>query len=193
MTYARTGGRRRCAWEVQRKMEDNMGFRDLIPWSRNQELASPREGLDPFVTLHREMNRLFDDVFSGFGGFGRAGNSLMGSPLMEGRFGWPKIELSETDKALIVSAELPGLTEKDVQVEIAHGVLRLRGEKKAERADNGKYFSERFYGSFERQIPLDGVLEEKAEAVFRDGVLTITLPKSEEARSDVKRIAINKR
>jgi HSP20 family protein len=165
-----------------------MGFRDLVPWSRNQELVPTRESLDPFIALHRQMNRLFDDVFSGFGTLGRTD-----SPLMEGRFGWPKIELSETDKALTVSAELPGLTEKDVQVEIAHGVLRLRGEKKAERTDNGKYFSERFYGAFERQIPLDGVLEDKAEASFRDGVLTITLPKSDEARSDVKRIAINKR
>ena len=164
-----------------------MGFRDLVPWSRNQELVPARESLDPFIAFHRQMNRLFDDVFSGFGTLGRTG-----SPLMEGRFGWPKIELSETDKALTVSAELPGLTEKDVQVEIAHGVLRLRGEKKAERTDNGKYFSERFYGSFERQIPLDGVLEEKADASFRDGVLTITLPKSEEGRADVKRIPISK-
>lgn len=164
-----------------------MGFRDLIPWSRNQELVPGRESFDPFITFHREMNRLFDDVFSGFGAPGRTG-----SPLMEGRFGWPKIELSETDKALTVSAELPGLTDKDVQVEIAHGVLRLRGEKKAERTDNGRYLSERFYGSFERQIPLDGVLEEKAEASFRDGVLTITLPKSEEGRADVKRIPISK-
>jgi HSP20 family protein len=164
-----------------------MGFRDLIPWSRNQELAPMRESFDPFVTFHREMNRLFDDVFRGFGSPGQTG-----SPLMEGRFGWPKIELSETDKALTVSAELPGLTEKDVRVEIAHGVLTLRGEKKAERTDAGKYFSERFYGSFERQIPFDGVLEEKADASFRDGVLTITLPKSDEARSDVRRIPINK-
>lgn len=164
-----------------------MGFRDLIPWSRNQELAPTREGFDPFITFHREMNRLFDDVFRGFGSLGPAGR-----PLMEGRFGWPKIELGETDKALTVSAELPGLTEKDVQVEIANGILTLRGEKKAERTDAGKYFSERFYGSFERQIPLDGVLEDRAEASFRNGVLTITLPKSDEARSDVKRIAINK-
>jgi HSP20 family protein len=111
---------------------------------------------------------------------------------MEGRFGWPSIELNETDKALTVSAELPGLSEKDVQVEIANGVLTLRGEKKAERTDNGKCFSERYYGAFERQIPLDGVLEDKAEAKFQDGVLTITLPKSEQARSAVKRIAINK-
>jgi HSP20 family protein len=164
-----------------------MPIRDLIPWSRNQELAPARESFDPFFTLHREMNRLFDDIWRGFGTSAR-----FGSPLMEGRFGWPRIELNETDKELTVSAELPGLTEKDVQVEIANGVLTLRGEKKSERSDNGgKYFTERYYGSFERQIPLDGVVEDKAEAKFHDGVLTITLPKSEQARSAVKRIPIN--
>src|SRR5213080_3080326 len=155
-----------------------MAIRDLIPWSRNQELVPTRDSFDPFFTLHREMNRLFDDVFRGFGA--------------PARFGWPSIELNETDKVLTISAELPGLSEKDVQVEIANGVLTLRGEKKSERTDNGgRYFSERYYGSFERQIPLDGVEEDKAEAKFHDGVLTITLPKSEQARSAVKRIPIS--
>jgi HSP20 family protein len=170
--------------------EDNMAIRDLIPWSRNQGLTPTRESFDPFFTLHREMNRLFDDVFRGFGPPAR-----FGSPLMEGRFSWPSIEVDETDKAVTVSAELPGLSEKDIQVEIANGVLTLRGEKKAERTDNGnkgKHFSERYYGSFERQIPLDGIMEDKAEAKFHDGVLTITLPKSEQARSAIKRIEINK-
>src|SRR5437868_2420486 len=111
-----------------------MAIRDLIPWSKNQELAPARDSFDPFLTLHREMNRLFDDVFRGFGPTGL-------TPLMEGRFGWPKVELSETDKALIVSAELPGMTEKDVNVEIASGVLRIRGEKKAEHNGEGKYFT----------------------------------------------------
>ncbi len=83
------------------------------------------------------------------------------------------------------------MSEKEVQVEIANGVLSIRGEKKAERSDEGKFFSERYYGSFMRQIPLDGVQEDKAEAKFRDGVLTITLPKSEQASQNVKRIAIN--
>ncbi|MCA6108782.1 Hsp20/alpha crystallin family protein [Bradyrhizobium cenepequi] len=164
-----------------------MAFRDLIPWSRNQELAPTRDPFDPFFTLHREMNRLFDDAFRGFGSFGR-----VGSPLMEGRFSWPKIELSETDNTLTVSAELPGLTEKDVQVEIANGVLTLKGEKRAERTDEERYFSERYYGAFERQIPLEGIAEDKAEASFRDGVLKITLPKTEQVRENVKRIPINK-
>ncbi|RXG89276.1 Hsp20/alpha crystallin family protein [Bradyrhizobium zhanjiangense] len=161
-----------------------MAIRDLIPRSRNQELAPTRGNYDPFMALHREMNRLFDDVFRGFGGTGLA-------PLMEGQFGWPKIELSETDKALTISAELPGMTEKDVQIEIAGGVLTIRGEKKAERSDEGRYFTERTYGAFERRIPLEDVEEDKAEASFKNGVLTVSLPQSENPRAGVKRIAIN--
>jgi HSP20 family protein len=161
-----------------------MALRDLIPWSKNQELAPARDSFDPFVALHREMNRLFDDVWRGFGG-----SSL--PRLMEGRFGWPKIELSDTDNALTVSAELPGMTEKDVEVEIANGVLTIRGEKKAEHNGEGKYFTERYYGAFERQIPLDDVQEDNVEASFKNGVLTISLPKSGKPREGVKRIAIN--
>ena len=159
-----------------------MAVRDLIPW-RNQDLATTRGNYDPFTALHREMNRLFDEAFRGFGG-----SDL--SPLMESRFSWPKIELNETDKALTVSAELPGMTEKDVNVEIKNGVLTIRGEKKNERKDEGKYFTERYYGAFERQIPLEDVEEDKAEASFKNGVLRISLPKSENPKTVVKRIAI---
>jgi len=162
-----------------------MAIRDLIARSKNQQLTPARDVFDPFFTLHREMNRLFEDVFRGFGSMGG-----FGSPLMEGQFGWPKIELNETDKAVTVSAELPGLSEKDVQVEFANGVLSIRGEKKAERSEEGKFFSERYYGSFARQIAIDGVQEDKAEASFRNGVLTVTLPKTEQASQNVKRIAI---
>jgi HSP20 family protein len=162
-----------------------MGFRDLIPWSKNHDIVQRREEQNPFLTLHREMNRLFDDVFNGFGLTSRA------PTLMSGRFSWPHIELSETDKALKVTAELPGMEEKDVQVELANGALVIRGEKKAQSEGDGKLFSECYYGSFVRQIPLDGVQEDKAEASFKNGVLTVTLPKSEDARQNVHRIAIN--
>ncbi len=161
-----------------------MAVRDLIPWSRSQELAPTRDNYDPFMTLHREMNRLFDDVFRGFGTAGL-------SPLMEGRLGWPKLEVGETDKTLTISAELPGITEKDVQIEITNGVLTIRGEKKDERAAEGTHFTERYYGAFERQIPLDDIEEDKAEASFKNGVLTISLPKTENPRTRVKRIAIS--
>jgi HSP20 family protein len=162
-----------------------MAIRDLIPWNKNQQLTSSGEAYDPFLTLHREVNRLFDDVFRGFGSFGR-----LATPMMEGHFGWPRIELNESDKAVTVSAELPGMTENDVQVEIANGVLSIRGEKKSE-TDNGGRHSERYYGSFERRIALDGVQEDKAEASFRNGVLTVSLPKTEQANQNVRRIAIN--
>lgn len=161
-----------------------MAIRDLIPWNKNQ-LSTTSDVYDPFVTFHREMNRLFDDVFRGFGNFGS-----LGRPMMEGQFSWPRIELNETDNAVTVSAELPGLSEKDVQVEIANGILSIRGEKKAEHDQGGKY-SERYYGAFERRIPLDGVQEDKAEANFRNGVLTVSLPKTEQASQNVKRITIN--
>jgi HSP20 family protein len=161
-----------------------MAIHDLVPGLRNQELAPSRGTYDPFMTLHREMNRLFDDVFRGFGA-----PSL--SPLIEGRFGWPKLEVSDTGKTLIISAELPGMTEKDVQIEIANGVLTIRGEKNDERGGEGKRFTERYYGAFERQIPLEDVEEDKAEALFKNGVLTISLPKSENPRAGVKRVAIN--
>jgi HSP20 family protein len=164
-----------------------MGFRDLIPWSKSQELMQRREEQNPFLALHREMNRLFDDMFNGFGLTSR------GPSLMEGRFSWPRVELAESDRELKVTAELPGMDEKDVQVELARGVLVIRGEKKVESDGDGKLFSERYYGSFERQIPLDGIDQDKADASFRNGVLTVTLPKSEEARQSVKRIAINGR
>jgi HSP20 family protein len=162
-----------------------MGVRDLIPWTKGQQLSTGQAASDPFLTLHREMNRLFDDAFRGFGTLGR-----LGSPLMEGQFGWPRLELSETDKAVTVTVELPGLTEKDVQVEIANGVLSIRGEK-AERSDESKFVSERYYGSFQRQIPLEGVEEDKAQADFKNGVLTVTIPKLEQSHRNVKRIAIN--
>ena len=110
---------------------------------------------------------------------------------MEGRVGWPNIELSDTDQALTISAELPGMTEKDVQVEIANGVLTIRGEKKAEREGEGKYFTERTYGAFERRVALEDVEVDKAEASFKNGVLTVSLPKSDKPREGVKRIAIN--
>jgi HSP20 family protein len=159
-----------------------MAMRDLMPWTRGRGVSTRH----PFLTLHREMNRLFDDVFRG----------LDVGPLASDRFldqttGWPSIEVSETDKDVKVTAELPGLEEKEVQVELANGVLSISGEKKTETKDTDRRFSERFYGRFERSIPIEEVDEDKISASFKNGVLTVTMPKSPQAQSKVKRIAIN--
>lgn len=165
-----------------------MSARDLIPWSNRGRELSVRRGdeTNPIMALHREVNRLLDDAFRGFdlAPFG-------GDRFLDGAMGWPNIEVSETDKEVKVTAELPGLEEKDVEVELANGMLAIRGEKKTETEDKDRLFSERYYGRFERRIPVDDVEQDKVNASFKNGVLTVTLPRSPEAQQKVKKIAIN--
>jgi HSP20 family protein len=164
-----------------------MTMKDLIPWSRGRDVAIQRStDVNPFFTLHREINRMFDDVFRGF-------DLMPFAPMRTlDRFGWPQIDVDETDKEVRITAELPGLDEKDINLEIANGVLSISGEKKSEMEDKDHRFSERYYGRFERRIPLDGLEEDKASAAFKNGVLTVTLPKSAEAKASVRRIPINR-
>jgi len=175
-------------------MEDMaMAVRDLIPWSRGRSsvpnTVRQSEEFSPFLTLHREMNRLFDDVFDRFDS---GMPSLLGRGPGWSRGSWPTMEVNATDAEVRVSAELPGMDEKDVEVLVNEGVLTVRGEKKSETEDQGRRFSEHYYGRFERSIALPFEVEEdRAEASFKNGVLTITLPKSARARESAKRIAIN--
>lgn len=164
-----------------------MAISDLIPWNnRSREMTTQRgNDVHPVLALHREMNRIFDDVFRGFDrpSFGdfRASESLS----------WPKIDIDETETDIRVTAELPGLEEKDVSLEIANGMLLISGEKKSETEDKVRRFSERYYGRFERRIPLEGVEDDNASASFNNGVLTVTVPKSRESKEKVRRISIN--
>ncbi|MGK9165214.1 Hsp20/alpha crystallin family protein [Inquilinus limosus] len=157
-------------------------MRDLIPWGRGGRSAMPyREDESPLLSLHREMNRLFDEAFRGFD-----------APSLFGRTAWPNLEVTENDKAVTVCAEIPGLTEKDVEVTLAEGILSIRGEKKSEVEDKERHFSERSYGRFERQIAIGReVDEDKVEATFRNGVLTVTLPKTAPAQSKMRRITVS--
>jgi HSP20 family protein len=123
----------------------------------------------------------------------QAGMTYVGSDRFFDRVGgdWPSVEVSETDKEIKVTAELPGLDEKDVKVELANRVLAIAGEKKTETEDKDRLFSERYYGRFVRRVPVENVDEDKISAAFKNGVLTVTLPKVAQAQSKVKRIAIN--
>jgi HSP20 family protein len=163
-----------------------MAIKDLIPWNRGRDLTVRRtDEINPFLTLHREMNRLFDDVFRGFD----VSSSSFG-PVEHG-MGWPNIEVTEVGNEVKVTAELPGLDENDVDIRLSDGILVISGEKRTESEDKDRLFSERYYGRFERRIPLDDIDEEKVSAAFKNGVLTVTLPRSSEAKSKVRRIAIN--
>lgn len=166
-----------------------MHMRDLIPWARGsgQPVDIFREDRsNPFLTLHREMNRLFDEAFRGFEMptfLGTRPGLAMGT--------WPRLEATETDKEIRVSAELPGLAESDVEVTLADGMLVIRGERKCETEDKDRQFSERFYGRFERRVPVGMDIEEdKVEASFKNGILEVTLPKTERARAKGRRIEI---
>ena len=167
-----------------------MAIRDLIPWSRQENRLPVSSGAQrdrddhPLLSLHRDVNRLFDDVFRGFGAPSFAG--------FERGFAWPNVELGETDTEIRITAELPGLDEKDVELSLEDGVLTLRGEKKAEIDDKDRGYSERSYGRFERRIGLPkGIEADKANATFRNGVLTVTLPKSAASNENVRRIPVN--
>jgi HSP20 family protein len=128
------------------------------------------------------MNRLFDDAFHSFGV----------APLGVGA-GWPSVEVSETDKSLKVTAELPGMDEKDIELRIENNTLMVKGEKHTETQDKDRHYSERFYGRFERRLVLPAEIdEERVEATFKNGVLTVTLPKTDRAREGTKRIPISR-
>jgi HSP20 family protein len=165
-----------------------MSVRDLIPWGRNERVPSlyGRGDMDPFLSLHRNVNRLFDEAFRGFdmpAPFG--GSSIAGGS-------WPHVEVSENDKEIRVTAEVPGLEEKDVEVMLEDDVLTIRGEKKSETNDKDRQFSERFYGRFERRFSTGRDIEQnKVDATFKNGVLTVILPKSAKAQAHAKRIAIH--
>ncbi len=158
-----------------------MDLRSLVPFSFG---GLARRADDPFISLHREIDRLFDD-------FSR------GTPLMR----WPganggvdlRVDVSETDKEITVTAELPGVDEKDIDITLTGDLLTIKGEKKAEkeRKDDNFHVVERSYGSFVRSLRLPyAIQEKKVQAEFKKGVLTITLPKPVEAQASAKKIEV---
>jgi HSP20 family protein len=152
--------------------------RSLMPFGRT-DLARAD---DPFVVLQRQMTRLFEDAFN-LPARGGAAPALLA----------PSIDVKETDKAIEVEAELPGVDEKDVQVTLENDVLTIKGEKKAEKEETkkGYYMSERSYGSFFRSLEMPiGIDVDKVNASFTKGVLKVTLPKPVGAQAKSKKIEI---
>lgn len=161
-----------------------MGLKSLVPWRNNnkgQVPATREDYFDPFVTFRREMDRVFDDFFSG-------GRSLQGAQGLT-----PAVDIDDTDKEMVVTAELPGVTEKDVEVNLVGDILTIKGEKKAENEEkNGDgFYMERRFGSFVRSIRLPfEVKDEDVQAKFNNGVLTVRLSKPAEMQKPVRRIEV---
>ena len=139
----------------------------------------------PFGNLRREIDRLFDDFDRGAWGFPFRRSLIDWEPRWLGETA-PAVDVAEKDKAFEITAELPGMDQNNIEVKLANGVLTIKGEKK-----KNYHMSERRYGSFERSFEVpDGVDEDKIEASFNKGVLTVTLPKSVEAQKSAKTIAV---
>jgi HSP20 family protein len=147
----------------------------LLPWKK-------KEGEFSLPTLQRQMNRLFEDFF---------GRGFTLEPF--GREAWaPSLDVAETDNAVIVKAEVPGVDPKEVDISLSGDVLTIKGEKKEEKEEKGKSYHriERSYGSFARSVLLPAAIDaEKVEAKYDKGLLEITMPKKPEAR--VKTIKVN--
>jgi HSP20 family protein len=151
----------------------------------------------PFEVLRNQVDRLFHDFQSGF-----LQNPFF-RPLPDIESFWrrdlgfnvtPAIDIVEKDKAFEVTAELPGLDAKDIDIQLANGMLTIKGEKHEEKEEKTKdrYVSERRYGSFRRTLQVPGSVDaEKIEASYKSGVLTVTLPKSPEAQKKEKTIPVN--
>ena len=107
----------------------------------------------------------------------------------------PSVDVSESDKEIEVTAELPGIDEKDIDISLAEGVLTIRGEKKSEveKKEKDYYLQERTFGSIERVVPLPDTIDlDSANATFKNGVLTVKLAKKPEAAAATKRITVRR-
>jgi HSP20 family protein len=161
-----------------------MSLRELIPFTK-KSVPVKRDLENPFSLLRHDMDTLFNDFFRGVEMepfFGRH----------DARF-IPNVDITESEKEIRVSAELPGMNEKDIDITLNHDSLTIKGEKKEEKEDKGKdyYRMERTYGTFCRTIPVPVEIEtDKVNAHYRKGILTITIPKSAKALEEKKKITV---
>jgi len=165
-----------------------MAIGDLVPWKRRKhDIDIRRDDVDPINALSRQMSRLFDDFWHPL-------DRTFGSGFLRTEEGFrPRLDIAENDSHVNITAELPGMDEKDIELTLTKDSLTIKGEKKEESEDKGKdyYRMERSYGSFQRTIPLPSEIDQdKAEAEFKKGVLQIRLPKTEDARKVRKRIEV---
>jgi HSP20 family protein len=151
-----------------------MAVTDLIPWKKNNDTLTVRQGqTDPFMRLGRNIDQMFDNMLGDW----------TGRMNMLDRVFTPTVDVYETAKEIRVTAELPGLDEKDIEVSLLNGALWIKGEKHGEHEEEkgNVYRCERQYGSFQRMIELPTEVDaEKIKASFKKGVLKVALPKTKE-------------
>jgi len=145
----------------------------LIRWNPVHELDRwPSD----FVGIQRDINRLFDNFF-------RSGNPV--EETIATAYFAPAVDIAEKENEYVVKVELPGVEKEDVKISVESNILTIKGEKKQEKEEKNKNFHrvERSYGSFQRSFTLPSTVKnDKIDALFNSGILTITMPKSEESK-----------
>ncbi len=162
-----------------------MATKSLRPAAGDWQIARQPDR-DPFFQLHREIGRLFDDMLRGFG-------PMRGLPAERSATLTPSVDICETNDALQIRADLPGVAEKDVDVTLDRDMLTIRGERKAESEEKQPdyHMMERSHGSFMRSFRLPFAADAgKVAATLKNGVLTVTVPKPSEAQQRERRIAV---
>lgn len=177
-------------WNWFKREEEDAG--KAIPVRRGDSPEPAYAPASPLAQLHREMDRLFDNAFRGFGMTPFDFSRRPRFPMMEGLLK-PSLDLGATENMYTVTVEIPGVDEKDVKLEIVNDTLSIRGEKKqeSEEKDNNYYRVERSYGSFQRVLSLPEDADQNGvKATFKNGILKVTMPRTSLPRSDVKRIEV---
>jgi HSP20 family protein len=179
----------------KRKGSVEMSVTSMVPSSGNQptgrnqqQMARRGEEMDPFLAFRREVDRVFDDLLRGFG----VPSLPAASP---GGMLTPRMDVSETDQEIRITAELPGIDEKDVEVIVADDVLTIRGQKETQREDEDRDYRlvERASGYFSRTLRLPfSVDPNKVQATVNNGVLTVTIPKPKEVQDKTQRIEVQR-
>eukprot|EP01099_Mayorella_cantabrigiensis_P000379 TRINITY_DN1179_c0_g2_i3.p1 TRINITY_DN1179_c0_g2~~TRINITY_DN1179_c0_g2_i3.p1 ORF type:complete len:160 (-),score=20.38 TRINITY_DN1179_c0_g2_i3:1407-1886(-) len=157
--------------------------------SNNALTSAPDRSRDPFNWLRREVDQLFNTMWPTSSD---PSSSLSSQRLFSVS---PSLDVSENEKEFMVTADVPGLEEKDLKVEFSNKVLTIKGEKKLNREEKQEnyYMMERWSGSFNRSIQIPSPVNENLiQAEVKDGVLYITLPKTESEPKPVKQIEVKK-
>lgn len=181
--------KRLAPWNWFKKEEE---INHSVPVRHGKGTMYPEQRYDPMPQLHRDIDYLFDRFFQGFPSPLLTGWPSV--PSFEGRGPLkPKVDLSASEQEYLLTVEIPGVNEKDVRLDISGNTMTIRGEKKQEKEEKEKdyYRIERSYGSFQRVLSLpEDVDQEAVKASFKDGVLSVTMPRKALPKGAVKQIEI---
>lgn len=179
-------------WNWFKKEEEEGGVTVPVQWKSEARIPYPKGSvMGQIAQMHREMDRLFENAFrgAGFSPF----TSDFHAPVVGSALFKPQMDIGATDKEYSITVEVPGVEEKDVNVEVANNTLIIRGEKKQDTEEKEKdfYKIERFYGSFQRVLSLpEDAVQEEIKASFKKGILAIKIPRKAVPKTEVKQVEI---